>query len=149
MPDNINPNNIHKKLDEKCKKILMYVKSEEFLTNEMISLDELKEIPLIFTKKSQPDEKLSQICQSFVQQKQKEEEEQEKQKGKQKEPLLITKYTTILDTKKNNSIKLKMLTKFIEYCIETGIEPTEPKLTHFLDNIFVFDDLFRFTVILK
>ena len=42
-----------------------------------------------------------------------------------------------------------MLTKFIEYCIETEIEPTEPKLTDFLDKIFVFDDLFRFTVILK
>ena len=145
MTVNIDSTEIHQKLDAQCKKILEHINSKSFLTNESISFEKLKAIPLIFTDtdKLSLDKELSSICESI------EKQEEEQKQEEQEKPVLITKYTTKLDIKKNTSIKLKMLTKFIEYCIETEIEPTEPELTDFLDKIFVFDDLFRFTVILK
>ena len=145
MTVNIDSTEIHQKLDAQCKKILEHVNPKSFLTNEMISFEKLKAIPLIFTDtdKLSLDKELSSICESI------EKQEEEQKQEEQEKPVLITKYTTKLDIKKDTSIKLKMLTKFIEYCIETEIEPTEPELTDFLDKIFVFDDLFRFTVILK
>ena len=145
MTVNIDSTEIHQKLDAQCKKILEHINSKSFLTNESISFEKLKAIPLIFTDtdKLSLDKELSSICESI------EKQEEEQKQEEQEKPVLITKYTTKLDIKKDTSIKLKMLTKFIEYCIETEIEPTEPELTKFLDNIFVFDDLFRFTVILK